>query len=59
MAIEIREGHGCGENGDHMKLKLDHLGEEVLNSHLRGILLPQQPTQTLSGRAELGNLGHR
>ena len=37
MAIEIREGRGCGENGDHVKLKLDHLGEEVLNSRLPGI----------------------
>ena len=37
MAIEIREGRGCGENGDHVQLKLDHLGEEVLNSRLPGI----------------------
>lgn len=38
MALEILEGRGCGENGDHVMLKLDHLGEEVLNSKLPGIL---------------------
>ncbi len=37
MSIEIREGRGCGEHGDHVQLKLDHLGEEVLNSRLPGI----------------------
>ena len=37
MAIEIREGRGCGEHADHVMLKLDHLGEEVLNSRLPGI----------------------
>ena len=37
MAIEMREGRGCGEDGDHVMLKLDHLGEEVLNSRLPGI----------------------
>jgi succinate dehydrogenase / fumarate reductase flavoprotein subunit len=38
MVIEIIEGRGCGPDGDHVKLKLDHLGEEVLNSRLPGIL---------------------
>ena len=38
MVIEITEGRGCGPDGDHVKLKLDHLGEEVLNSRLPGIL---------------------
>ena len=38
MVLEILEGRGCGENGDHVLLKLDHLGEEVLNSRLPGIL---------------------
>ena len=38
MIIEILEGRGCGEAGDHVQLKLDHLGEEVLNSRLPGIL---------------------
>ena len=38
MVIEILEGRGCGEEGDHVMLKLDHLGEDVLNSRLPGIL---------------------
>jgi succinate dehydrogenase / fumarate reductase flavoprotein subunit len=38
MVLEILEGRGCGEHGDHVKLKLDHLGEEVLNAKLPGIL---------------------
>lgn len=38
MVLEILEGRGCGEDGDHVMLKLDHLGEEVLNSKLPGIL---------------------
>ena len=38
MVIEILEGRGCGEQGDHVQLKLDHLGEDVLNSRLPGIL---------------------
>jgi len=37
MVLEILEGRGCGENGDHVFLKLDHLGEEVLESRLPGI----------------------
>ena len=35
--IEIREGRGCGPKGDHVLLKLDHLGEEVINQRLPGI----------------------
>ncbi|MCO4785823.1 succinate dehydrogenase flavoprotein subunit [Marinomonas atlantica] len=38
MILEILEGRGCGENGDHVLLKLDHLGEETLNKRLPGIL---------------------
>ncbi len=38
MVIEILEGRGCGAAGDHVMLKLDHLGEEILNSRLPGIL---------------------
>ncbi len=38
MILEILEGRGVGEQGDHVLLKLDHLGEEVLNSRLPGIL---------------------
>ncbi|WP_200821411.1 succinate dehydrogenase flavoprotein subunit [Oceanicoccus sp. KOV_DT_Chl] len=37
MTLEIIEGRGCGPNGDHVYLKLDHLGEEVLESRLPGI----------------------
>src|SRR5690554_778540 len=37
MVMEILEGRGCGPNGDHVLLKLDHLGEEVLESRLPGI----------------------
>ena len=38
MVQEILAGRGCGENGDHVFLKLDHLGEETLNAKLPGIL---------------------
>ncbi len=38
MVQEILEGRGCGENGDHVFLKLDHLGAETLNQRLPGIL---------------------
>ncbi len=37
MVLEILEGRGCGPDGDHVHLKLDHLGEEVLHSKLPGI----------------------
>lgn len=38
MMTEIREGRACdGPWGPHLKLKLDHLGEEVLESRLPGI----------------------
>lgn len=38
MMIEIREGRACdGPWGPHLKLKLDHLGKEVLESRLPGI----------------------
>jgi succinate dehydrogenase / fumarate reductase flavoprotein subunit len=37
MVLEILEGRGCGPNGDHVLLKLDHLGEEILHSRLPGI----------------------
>jgi succinate dehydrogenase / fumarate reductase, flavoprotein subunit len=37
MVQEILEGRGCGPEGDHVYLKLDHLGEEVLESRLPGI----------------------
>lgn len=38
MTMEILEGRGCGPDGDHVFLKLDHLGEETLNAKLPGIL---------------------
>jgi succinate dehydrogenase / fumarate reductase flavoprotein subunit len=38
MVLEILEGRGCGPEGDHVYLKLDHLGEKVLNARLPGIL---------------------
>ena len=36
--IEIREGRGAGANKDHVLLKLDHLGEDVLQKRLPGIV---------------------
>jgi len=38
MVLEILEGRGVGPNADHVLLKLDHLGEKVLNEKLPGIL---------------------
>ncbi len=38
MVLEILEGRGCGPEGDHVFLKLDHLGEGVLESRLPGIM---------------------
>ncbi len=37
MALEIREGRGCGPKGDHVYLKLDHLSPEVIQKRLPGI----------------------
>jgi succinate dehydrogenase / fumarate reductase, flavoprotein subunit len=37
MTTEIKEGRGCGPHGDHVLLKLDHLGPEVINQRLPGI----------------------
>ncbi len=37
MILEIIAGRGCGPDGDHVLLKLDHLGEEVLHTRLPGI----------------------
>ena len=37
MATEIKEGRGCGPQGDHVLLKLDHLGEDVIKHRLPGI----------------------
>ncbi|ABM60839.1 succinate dehydrogenase flavoprotein subunit [Halorhodospira halophila] len=37
MTIEIREGRGVGEHGDHIHLHLEHLGPEVIHERLPGI----------------------
>jgi len=37
MTMEIREGRGVGENGDHINLHLEHLGADVLGQRLPGI----------------------
>jgi len=37
MDQEIKEGRGCGPNKDHVMLKLDHLGPEVINKRLPSI----------------------
>ncbi len=34
---EVKEGRGCGPNGDHVMLKLDHLGVDVIQKRLPGI----------------------
>lgn len=35
--IEIKEGRGAGPKGEYVLLKLDHLGEEIINKRLPGI----------------------
>jgi succinate dehydrogenase / fumarate reductase flavoprotein subunit len=37
IATEVREGRGCGPNGDYVHLKLDHLGEEIIAKRLPAI----------------------
>ena len=37
MTVEIREGRGVGEQGDHIHLHLDHLPPETLAERLPGI----------------------
>jgi succinate dehydrogenase / fumarate reductase flavoprotein subunit len=37
MDQEIKEGRGCGPNGDHILLKLDHLGAETIMKRLPSI----------------------
>src|SRR6185369_838737 len=34
MTTEIKEGRGCGPDADYVLLKLDHLGEELIESKL-------------------------
>ncbi len=37
IATEVREGRGCGPNGDHVLLKLTHLDADVILKRLPGI----------------------
>lgn len=37
IVTEVREGRGCGPQGDHIWLKLDHLGERLIAERLPGI----------------------
>ena len=37
ISTEVRDGRGCGAEKDHVMLKLDHLGKDVLNKRLPGI----------------------
>jgi len=37
IAIEVREGRGCGPDRDHVLLKLDHLGADVIKKRLPAI----------------------
>jgi succinate dehydrogenase / fumarate reductase flavoprotein subunit len=37
ITTEIKEGRGCGPDGDHVLLKLDHLGPAVIMHRLPGI----------------------
>jgi succinate dehydrogenase / fumarate reductase flavoprotein subunit len=37
IALEIRQGRGCGPNKDHVLLKLNHLGENLILSKLPNI----------------------
>mgnify|MGYP006267270673 CR=1 FL=1 len=37
IAIEVREGRGCGPHGDYVELRLDHLGRETIQRRLPGV----------------------
>ena len=37
LTMEIKEGRGCGKDADHLLLKLDHLGADVIKARLPGI----------------------
>ncbi len=37
IATEVREGRGCGPNADHVMLRLDHLGSDIVAKRLPGI----------------------
>ena len=36
LTTEIKEGRGCGRDADHLLLKLDHLGADVIKARLPG-----------------------
>ncbi len=37
IVTEVKEGRGCGPDGDHVMLKVDHLGEDIVSKRLPGI----------------------
>ena len=37
MALEVLEGRGCGKEKDHVLLKLDHLGPDIIKQRLPSI----------------------
>ncbi len=37
IATEIKQGRGCGPHADHVLLKVDHIGEQVIRQRLPGI----------------------
>lgn len=37
IVTEVKEGRGCGPEGEYVHLKLDHLGEDVISKRLPGI----------------------
>jgi len=37
IAIEVREGRGCGPDKDHVFLKVDHIGADIIMKRLPGI----------------------
>jgi len=37
IVTEVKEGRGCGSNADHVLLKVDHLGEDIVSKRLPGI----------------------
>ncbi len=37
IAVEVKEGRGCGPDKDHVLLKVDHLDEDMIRKRLPGI----------------------
>jgi succinate dehydrogenase / fumarate reductase flavoprotein subunit len=37
LTLEIQAGRGCGRDADHLLLKLDHLGADIIKTRLPGI----------------------